>query len=327
MPESSPATPVALRPPQISLAPDACAVTAAMEAFAAGVAALHFYERGALLGEVDAVHQFRVSIRRLRAAVELLAPVLHGARVRFYRRELPVVGRAAGAVRDCDALAELIRKNSEALDPLTARALTPAYQTLADQRVAAMRELIAFMNSPRYREVVARLSPTLTRKLPASVTVLARAPMFIRPVVRTAGRAGARLAADSPPPVFHNLRTRLKRLRYSIEMLDRLAGKRTSKALKRLRLMQEELGELQDLVNTASWLRGFGKRPAVPPETLIATGALLQFVSHRRVKVAERACRHWKKFEHGALMDKAVTEIVGQAHAPQSAATKSRDAT
>ena len=55
MPESSPATPVALRPPQISLAPDACAVTAAMDAFAAGVAALQFYEPGALVGEVDAV--------------------------------------------------------------------------------------------------------------------------------------------------------------------------------------------------------------------------------------------------------------------------------
>jgi CHAD domain-containing protein len=298
-----------------------------MEAFAAGVAALEFYTPGALAGEVEAVHQFRVSIRKLRAAVEMLAPVLHGSRVSFYRRELPVVGRMAGAVRDCDALADLIRKHSSALDPSIARALTPAYQVLADRRVAAMRALITFLNSDRYRRIVARLSHPLTRKLPTSVTVMARAPIFIRPVVRKAGRAGARLASDSSPPVLHNLRTRLKRLRYSIEMLDRLSGKRTSKALRRLRAMQEELGEHQDLVNMVSWLQGFAGQPAVPPETLIAAGALLQYVNERRVKVAQRACRQWKKFEHGAVMNRAVTEIAGHARARQSTSTNSKDAT
>jgi CHAD domain-containing protein len=82
-----------------------------------------------------------VTLRRLRAAVGLIADVLHGSRLRYYRAELPLAGHAAGAVRDCDALAELVRKHAAALDPAIASALTPAYQALADRRIAALREI------------------------------------------------------------------------------------------------------------------------------------------------------------------------------------------
>jgi CHAD domain-containing protein len=234
---------------------------------------------------------------------------------------LPILGRAAGAVRDCDALAELLHKNSAALDPETARALIPAYQALADRRVAAMRALTTFLNSRRYQNLLVRLAPTLTKTLPPTATILTRAPTLLQPVARAAGRAGARLASDSPPAVFHNLRTRLKRMRYAVEMLDQIAGKRTAKTLKKLRAMQEELGELQDLVTTSAWLREFARARALVPETLIATGALMQYLNQRQAKIADRAFRRWKKFEHSAGLSKALIEIGAVAHDRQSAAT------
>ncbi|MGH7838745.1 MAG: CHAD domain-containing protein, partial [Candidatus Binataceae bacterium] len=170
----------ATRPPQISFVPDDGATAAAAHAFAAGLAALKFWEPQTLAGAIEAVHQFRVTVRRLRAAVELLAPILHGSRLRLYRRELPLLGRSAGAVRDCDALAELIHRSSAALEPRTARALIPTYQALADQRLAAMRALSGFLNSRRYQRLIVRLSPTLTRTLPPTATILLRAPTLLR---------------------------------------------------------------------------------------------------------------------------------------------------
>ncbi|HLW72333.1 MAG TPA: CHAD domain-containing protein [Candidatus Binataceae bacterium] len=309
------------RPPQLLLAPGAAAADATAGALAAGAAALRFYEPLARAGDVEAIHQFRVSVRRLRAAVDLLAPLVHGSRLRFYRRELPLLGRAAGAVRDCDALAELIHTNSAALEPQIARGLVPAYQALADRRVAALRALNAFVDSKRYRILLARLAPTLTRTLPASATVLTRAPILLRPVARAAERAGVRLAADSPPTVFHNLRTRLKRMRYAVEMLEPMAGKRTAKTLKKLRALQEELGELQDLVTTSAWLRDFVSGAALPPETLIATGALMQYLNQRRAQVAVHAFRRWKKFAHSAGLSKAMSEIGALARLRHDAAS------
>jgi CHAD domain-containing protein len=309
------------RPPQLLLAPGDAAADAAAGALAAGAAALSFYEPHARAGEIEAVHQFRVTVRRLRAAVDLVAPLVHGSRLRFYRRELPLLGRTAGAVRDCDALAELVRKNSAALEPQLARALLPTYQALADRRVDALRALNAFIASKRYRILLARLAPALTRTLPATVTILTRAPTLLQPVARAAERAGSRLAADSSPMVFHNLRTRLKRTRYAVEMLDQLAGKRTAKTLKKLRAMQEELGDLQDLVTTTAWLRDFATDPALPPETLIATGALIQYLTQRRATVAAQAFRRWKKFAQSAALGKAMSEIGAAARTHQDAAS------
>jgi CHAD domain-containing protein len=283
-------------------------VQAAERTLAIGAAALQFYEPQVREGEIEAVHQFRVTVRRLRAAVELLAPVLHGSRLRLYRRELPLLGRTVGAVRDCDALGELIRKYSAALEPEIARALIPIYQALVDRRVATMRAMNTFLNSKRYLRLIERLNHTLTRTQPQA-TVRTRAPALLRPVARSANRAGARLAADSPPPVFHKLRTRLKRTRYAVEMLDQIAGGRTAGTLDKLRALQEELGELQDLATAAAWLRELATTAAFPPETLIAAGALIQHLNQRRAKVVDRAYRRWQRFDRREELSKVLAEV------------------
>jgi len=308
-------------PPVISLVLDEAVVAAAAHALQAGLAALKYYEPGALAGEVEPVHQFRVTLRRLRAAVELLANVLHGSRLSYYRAELPLVGHSAGAVRDCDALAELVRKHAAGLDPTIARALTPAYQTLADHRVAALRQMGQFLRSQRYARLLERLHSPLTRRFPEQVTVAHLAPAMLRPIVSGAVRAGGRLTATSPPPAFHRLRIRLKRVRYAFEMLDQLSGRQTSKALKRLRRMQEVLGEQQDLVTTGAWMRQFAQQPALSGETLLAAGALLQLTSERREKVAATAWRRWKKLQRSAILRKAQMEIAATSRARLRAAT------
>ena len=274
-----------------------------------GVAALKFYEPGTLAGAIEPVHQFRVTLRRIRAAVELLATVLHGSRLRYYRAELPLVGHSAGAVRDCDALAELVRKHAAELDPLVARALTPAYQALADQRVAALRQMGQFLRSARYARLIDRLGNPLTRRIPADVTIAQLAPALVRPIVTSAARVGSRLTAVSPAPAFHRLRVRLKRVRYTLEMLDALSGRQTAKALKRLKRLQEVLGEQQDLVTMAAWMRQFARQPALTGETLLAAGAMLQLTSARREKVAATAFRRWQKLERSAVLRKAQAEI------------------
>jgi inorganic triphosphatase YgiF len=62
---------------------------AARAAIVQGVEALTQMRAGAIAGEVESLHQLRVATRRLRAAIELFAGVLHGSRVRVYKRDLP----------------------------------------------------------------------------------------------------------------------------------------------------------------------------------------------------------------------------------------------
>src|SRR5882757_9143463 len=56
-----------IRPPRVVIAPDWSIADAAGLALATGLAAVKHYESDAVSGEIESVHQMRVSVRRLRA--------------------------------------------------------------------------------------------------------------------------------------------------------------------------------------------------------------------------------------------------------------------
>ncbi len=283
---------------------------AARQALESGLAALQFCTRGTLAGETDAIHQFRISIRKLRVAVELFAPLLHGSRVRIYRFGLARIGAAAGAVRDCDVIADLIRENTRRLDPELARALLPMYQSLTDRRLRTMRAMHDLLCSKYFSQLSERLANPLTRKTNLDQSLRLLSAILLKPLIRGVGRAGSGLGPASPPSAFHRLRIRVKRLRYAFEMFDQISGKRIAKALKRLRRIQQELGEYQDLSSASIWVREFASHRLVDsPETLVASGSLLQLFNQRREKLAARSLKIWDKLKLERAMIKASAEI------------------
>lgn len=305
----------AAAPPKISIPLTAPVTDAAKTALASAVDTLRFYEAAAIAGEIEAVHQMRVSTRRLRAAVELFAGVLHGSRVRILRRDLPWVGRTAAVVRECDVIQELIRDRAAKLDLSLGRSLPPICEALSGRRRAGHADVITMIKSPRYLQLVERLAQPPVRRIPATVTVRALLPAMIRPMARAAMRSGSRLSADSSDEAFHHLRIRLKRLRYVLEMLENLGGKRNRKALKRLRDLQDVLGMHQDAAGAIAWLRQFAADGAAPPPVLLAAGALIQSVIGRREKLAVRCYKMWKRFDRSGMMREALAEIARNARA------------
>lgn len=303
----------AAAPTKISLLPTAPVTDAARTALASGIDALRFYEAAAIAGEIEPLHQMRVTTRRLRAAVELFAGVLHGSQLRIFRRDLPWLGRTAAVVRECDVTEELIRDRAAKLDLSLGKSLSPIFEALSGRRRAGHAEVIGMIKSSRYRQLVARLAQARVRQIPATVTVRGLAPAMIRPIARAATRSGSRLSADSSDAAFHHLRIRLKRLRYVLEMLENLGGKRNRKALKRLRDLQDVLGMHQDAVGAIAWLRRFAADGASAAPVLLAAGALIQSLIERREKLAARGYKRWKRFNRSGIMRDALTEMVRNA--------------
>jgi len=297
--------------PRALIAPDSAIADSARLTLQAGVTALKHYETAAVAGEIEPVHQMRVSVRRLRATVRLFATVIHGARKRIYESELKWLGQAAGGVRDCDVMAELLRDCSAHLDPTLAEALTPLLKALAARREAELSRFVDDLRTKRYARMCERLAdPLLRRALPAT-DVGCYAPVMIAPIARKVRTAGKRItSADTPPALFHRLRVRVKRLRYAFEMLTGMGGKRSRKAVARLEQMQELLGAHQDLVATQAWLRAYaGGADHVAPETLMAVGALVQTLGERRRKLAVQTYRRWRKVSRSGIIKDALKEI------------------
>jgi CHAD domain-containing protein len=298
------------RAPRAVIAPDQPLADAVRRTLATAVAGMTYYEAAAMAGEIEPLHQMRVAARRLRAIVQLFCGAIHGSRVRIYKRDLPWLGQAAGAVRECDVMEALIRDRGGRLDPALANALTPLCEALAAARDAAHSRFVAELCTKRYTRMCERLAnPLLRRALPATVAGC-DAPAMIAPIARSVRKAGKRIEREAPPELFHRLRVRIKRLRYALEMLAEMGGKRSRRALIRLEQMQELLGVHQDMVSTIAWLRTYAANAgAVAPETLMAVGAMLQALVMQREKLAARAGRRWRKIARSGLLDDVLEEI------------------
>jgi CHAD domain-containing protein len=302
------------RAPRITIAPDMPVADSARLALVTGVAAMKHHEAAAIAGEIEPIHQMRVAMRRLRATVQLFAGVIHGSRVRVYKRDLPWLGQTAGAVRECDVIEALIRECGERLEPALAGALTPLYDALADSRQANHQKFVEELRSKRYVRMCARLADPLLRRAIPATEAGCYAPEMIAPIARSVRKAGKRIGPDAQPMLFHRLRVRVKRLRYALEMLADLGGKRLRKALMRLEQMQELLGMHQDAVSTMTWLRSYAASAVgVAPETLMAAGATIQMLVIRRRKLAARACRQWRKIARSGVIRDALGEISREA--------------
>ncbi|MGH7932620.1 MAG: CHAD domain-containing protein, partial [Candidatus Binataceae bacterium] len=91
-------------------------MAAVRAALSAGATALREQRAAAVTGESEPVHRFRVAARRMRAAIELFAAVIHGGRLKFYRRELAWLMQAASGSRECDVTDQLLHVRAAKLE-------------------------------------------------------------------------------------------------------------------------------------------------------------------------------------------------------------------
>ena len=301
--------PDAAPPAKLLLSPDQPIALAAETAIAYAFDALRRQQPGAAAGEVEAVHQLRVATRRLRAAIQLFASVLHGTQTRIYNRDLPWVASAAGAVRNCDVMQQLIRDRSPKLDPKLADALGPVFEALGDRRHDELRKLDEVLESKRYAGLIARLQKPALRKVSPGRRLGPAAANLLKPIVRSVIRAGTKFDDGSAPEVVHRLRVRVKRVRYVLELLAALGGKRGKKARRRLAELQDGLGSFNDVVLATQWLVAYGAAPGAPPQSVLAAGAMVQSLRARERKLGRRCVQMWRKLEGSGLLGDALEEI------------------
>src|SRR4029434_4777431 len=74
------------------------------------VAAIKAHHSSACAGDTEAVHQIRVAITRLRAAVAFFAPIVVDAEWLRLKKEIAWLNGPLGAARDSDVVVEYARR-------------------------------------------------------------------------------------------------------------------------------------------------------------------------------------------------------------------------
>lgn len=204
----------------------------------------HFRLNEALIVEhcdAAALHQARVSVRRLRAAMSLFGSTIRDSRFLELRKELRWFTSSLGDARDIDVFlkryeGELSRRDRK---------------TLLDARKEAYRTASAAIDSDRLRTLLLGLlewSETgdwrKQRKANAKVK-----PFAVRRLDRLWSKwseGGAQLILLDEEQ-RHRFRIRVKKMRYAVEFLGSLFDERKVRQFtKALETMQESLGDLND---------------------------------------------------------------------------------
>jgi CHAD domain-containing protein len=250
---SPPAAPPAVRTPP-RRGPADHAETVQDVAFAA--LRVHFAralarEPGARLGaDPEELHELRVAVRRLRAALRLWRDHLP-AKARRHGRELRRIGRALGDVRDLDVQIEWLRDHADDLPRRERDAVLTVVAALQRRRRAARRDMLETLDSER-TERFARLFAAWLRRGPrrkprrGARPVTDEAPRLIRDRMKVLLRAGERIDAASPPDDYHALRILAKQARYALEFHADVYGRPAQRLIRRLVRLQDLLGEHQD---------------------------------------------------------------------------------
>ncbi len=194
----------------------------------------------------EALHQLRVSVRRLRSAVATFKPIVEDDFAPAIRAELRWLLKACDEARDLDVFAHDNAGLGEAGATLAAvvEAARAGAHAKAQAAVASKRFRDLVLEATAWVETGAWLSGKHEKRRRGSAREFA-AKALARRWKRIVARAADLEALGDVGR--HHLRIDAKKLRYALEAFAPLFHKaRTERFLKRLKTLQDELGALND---------------------------------------------------------------------------------
>jgi triphosphatase len=211
----------------------------------------------------EAVHEMRVAIRRLRAAISLFGQMLAGRQVEAIKAKLKWIAKALGPARELDVFVERVVKRVEADEPTNGAAWVSVNRDVHSRRRGAFSRAEDAVASARYRDIVLDTLEWIeagdwTRNNDDFARALRERPVAIgaaeelRRRFRKIRRQGARLAGLDRQR-RHKLRIKVKKLRYAADFFatvfsGKKSARRRKKFLTKLKEMQDALGDLNDIL-------------------------------------------------------------------------------
>jgi len=240
-------------------------------------------EPGTRLGEdIEALHDMRVAVRRMRAALRLYRQHLP-ARVLGLVPSLRWLGLVLGDVRDLDVHRADVTAWREQLEAVDRDALDALDMQLETSWRSARRRLLRALDSRRYERLVERVQRVLVagpgrRPTVGREPILSIVPELIEGRLRRVTKCAARVHKDSPAADYHEVRIRCKALRYALEFHAELLGTRAARMIAELKRVQDVLGDHQDACVAGDWLRELVERRArrLPARTVFVIGRLTE---------------------------------------------------
>jgi CHAD domain-containing protein len=244
-----------------------------------------------LTADVSSVHQARVATRRLRSDMRTFDALFEPGSLEQLRDELAWMGDLLGRVRDADVMAARLELGLEEQDA-GGMASSELVERIGKQRGRAQLQLLAALDSERWATILRTLvslaaDPPLAEVADAPAD--AYLPLIAAQPWHRLRKAVAHLDRNAADGELHQVRIAGKRARYAAEAVAGVVGKPAMRFAQAVAELQTALGDYNDAVTSADWLRLTAGDLDAP--TAFVAGTLSQ---HQR-SLARKSRRRWPK--------------------------------
>lgn len=206
------------------------------------------------------VHPIRVAVRRLRSTMRVFGPVFDSEQTAALESELVWYAGVLGEVRDRDILAERLLDQVQQLPAEFVLGPVAAHieSTLQTEKTGHLKKVDQALGSERYLDLLETLNRW--RSAPPFTELASAPPTGLNAYVKQAElKLDKRLrTAHGDADALHRARKAGKRFRYAAELSEPVLGKRAAKAVTAGQKIQTLLGEHQDSIVSAVFLRRLG---------------------------------------------------------------------
>jgi CHAD domain-containing protein len=217
----------------------------------------------------NVVHQARVAVRRLRSTIRVFADLFDASEAAHLEEELVWWAGLLGEVRDMDILAQ---RQAALLAELPAELILGPIASTIDAELAVRRKqaadaMVEALDTERFRKLIGlmhhwRSDPPFTPAADASAAAIN--PMIKKAKKKASKRLATAVAVrrDGVPSdeLFHSARKASKRYRYAVEAAQPIWGSEADKIVSERKDLQDLLGNHQDRIVSAAFLRELGAR-------------------------------------------------------------------
>ncbi len=274
----------------------------------------HFVSNWASLRDSDApeaVHQLRVSLRRMRSALGIFRRVIALPELEDIRSEARRIASALGPARECDAFRQNALSGPMSGQTEQIRGALPLLEAVAKRRQESYAEARRVIDDPAASLFVLRVQGFVftrawrTALAPQDLGLLTTpgkiyAATVLDRLLKRALKRGKHMP-DMPDEERHEVRIALKNLRYASEFFGGLFadGKGLRNYLGLVADLQEDLGAHNDAATAKSFIEGL----QLPPEagTHFATGYLLGWYRHATMVADGHLAKKWKAFKRADI--------------------------
>ncbi len=228
--------------------------------------------------DIEYVHRMRVSTRRLREALPLFSECFYSAELKKWMRAIKALTRALGEARDCDVQHNAVGRELESAalknKPGIERLMLRLRQKRSGLQQGVVKALDRFAASATETAMLERVRVLLGQsyieeqvndtesgegdKKKSDVQAVQQKVLgFVKE--RIAYVMGFNELVRNPQNTtqLHEIRKGLKRLRYTLELFLPLYGERLGEQIKKIKTLQDILGELHDCDVWLEWLPFF----------------------------------------------------------------------